>query len=84
MGKRTEKPRRQNETALAGKAERRDRVLQLRAVYLQKQWFELREYAHEHDIAIIGDIPIFVAPDSADIWADKSCSSSIPKDIRAP
>lgn len=37
----------------------------------QKQWFELREYAHEHDIAIIGDIPIFVAPDSADIWADK-------------
>lgn len=36
----------------------------------QKQWFELREYAHEHDVAIIGDIPIFVAPDSADIWGN--------------
>jgi len=37
----------------------------------QVQWQELREYAHENDIEIIGDIPIFVALDSADVWANK-------------
>lgn len=34
-----------------------------------KQWFELKEYANENDISIIGDIPIFVSDDSADVWA---------------
>ena len=43
----------------------------------QKQWIALRDYAHEKDIEIIGDIPIFVALDSADVWSNKSCSSSI-------
>jgi 4-alpha-glucanotransferase len=37
----------------------------------QKQWIELRDYAHAHDVKIIGDIPIFVALDSADVWAGK-------------
>lgn len=37
----------------------------------QKQWIELRDYAHDHDVEIIGDIPIFVATDSADVWANK-------------
>ena len=37
----------------------------------QKQWNELKEYANEHEIQIIGDIPIFVALDSADVWANK-------------
>lgn len=36
-----------------------------------KQWFELKEYANEKDIKIIGDIPIFVAWDSVDVWANK-------------
>lgn len=36
-----------------------------------KQWHELKDYAHENGIKIIGDIPIFVSPDSADVWADK-------------
>jgi 4-alpha-glucanotransferase len=34
-----------------------------------KQWFELKEYANENGISIIGDIPIFVSDDSADVWA---------------
>ena len=34
-----------------------------------KQWFELKAYAYEIGISIIGDIPIYVADDSADIWA---------------
>ncbi len=33
------------------------------------QWSQLRAYAAEHDIGIIGDAPIFVAYDSADVWA---------------
>ncbi len=37
----------------------------------QKQWTELRDYAHEKEIKIIGDIPIFVALDSADVWGNK-------------
>ncbi len=35
------------------------------------QWEELRSYAHENDVEIIGDIPIFVSLDSADVWANK-------------
>jgi len=36
-----------------------------------KQWFELKAYANSHKIKIIGDIPIFVAFDSSDVWANK-------------
>ena len=33
------------------------------------QWNALREYAHEHSVGIIGDLPIYVALDSVDVWA---------------
>lgn len=33
-----------------------------------RQWSALRRYCHEHGIKIIGDFPIFVAHDSADVW----------------
>ena len=33
-----------------------------------KQWNALRAYAAKKDIRIIGDIPIYVAADSADVW----------------
>lgn len=35
-----------------------------------KQWFALKEYANSKQIQIIGDIPIYVAFDSADTWAN--------------
>lgn len=42
-------------------------------VYLQykffQQWFRLKQYANDHGIKIIGDIPIYVAEDSADAWS---------------
>ncbi len=38
--------------------------------YFFQQWTALRGYANERGIKIIGDIPIFVAPDSADVWAN--------------
>lgn len=34
------------------------------------QWLELKEYANSKGIKVIGDIPIFVAFDSADVWAN--------------
>ena len=37
-----------------------------------KQWHELKLYANKKGISVIGDIPIFVSPDSADVWANQS------------
>jgi 4-alpha-glucanotransferase len=34
-----------------------------------RQWNKLRAYANSKGIQIIGDVPIFVAYDSADVWA---------------
>jgi len=34
-----------------------------------RQWTALRRYAEKRGIRVIGDVPIFVAPDSADAWA---------------
>ena len=55
------------------------------------QWLALKEYVNKKGIKIIGDIPIFVAPDSVDAWSntkllkfDKNCvqevSSGVPPD----
>ena len=42
--------------------------------YLQwqfsRQWHTVKEYANSHGIEIVGDIPIFVAHDSADVWSN--------------
>ena len=35
-----------------------------------KQWRELKAYANDKGIEIIGDVPIYVAMDSADVWAN--------------
>ena len=41
--------------------------------YLQfkffEQWYALKDYANKQGIRIVGDIPIYVAMDSADVWA---------------
>lgn len=33
------------------------------------QWKAVKRYANEHGVRIIGDVPIFVSPDSADVWS---------------
>jgi 4-alpha-glucanotransferase len=33
-------------------------------------WLDIKSYANAHGVQIIGDIPIFVAYDSADVWAN--------------
>lgn len=39
--------------------------------FAYKQWLELKDYAVSKNVEIIGDIPIFVSPDSADVWANQ-------------
>lgn len=34
------------------------------------QWMEIKEYANNKNIRIIGDIPIYVSHDSSDVWAN--------------
>ncbi|MHA1674111.1 MAG: 4-alpha-glucanotransferase [Promethearchaeota archaeon] len=36
-----------------------------------RQWRELKAYANAHGVKIIGDMPIFVAHDSVDVWMDR-------------
>lgn len=36
-----------------------------------KEWMALKEYANEKEVKIIGDIPLFVSMDSADVWANQ-------------
>ena len=35
-----------------------------------KQWHALKTYANAHGVKLLGDLPIYVAPDSADLWAN--------------
>ena len=43
---------------------------QFQQFLFKKQWSALKAYANEKEIQIIGDIPIYVAFDSADTWAN--------------
>lgn len=40
--------------------------------FFDYQWSALKKYANDAGISLIGDIPIFVAPDSADVWANQA------------
>ena len=63
------------ETALAA-ARRRlgEKLFFWRAVqYLfYRQWDALKAYAGRSGVAIVGDLPIYVSPDSSDLWADSA------------
>ena len=43
-------------------------MFELAQFFFFTQWKTLRKYAFEHGVQIIGDTPIFVALDSADVW----------------
>ncbi|HUF37072.1 MAG TPA: 4-alpha-glucanotransferase [Anaerolineales bacterium] len=42
----------------------------LRQYLFHVHWQDLRSYAHSRGVRIVGDIPIFVAYDSSDVWAN--------------
>ncbi|HLO27667.1 MAG TPA: 4-alpha-glucanotransferase [Anaerolineales bacterium] len=68
-----DQPLRKREPAVMLKARQEHSENVLRYSFYQflffRQWNKLRSYANERDIKIIGDIPIFIAYDSADAWA---------------
>ncbi|MGB1048424.1 MAG: 4-alpha-glucanotransferase [Rhodothermales bacterium] len=37
----------------------------------EQQWMDLKSYCNERGIRIFGDLPIYVAQDSADVWANR-------------
>ncbi|MDK9711771.1 MAG: 4-alpha-glucanotransferase [Acidaminobacter sp.] len=37
--------------------------------FFEMQWQRLKHYANQKGVSIIGDLPIYVAEDSADVWA---------------
>jgi 4-alpha-glucanotransferase len=37
----------------------------------RRQWDKLRRYAKKNGVKIIGDIPIYASPDSADVWTNQ-------------
>jgi len=45
--------------------------LKVRQFLFDRQWQQLRDYAADKDIQLIGDIPIFVSHDSSDVWANQ-------------
>ena len=69
-----EKPLRMREPQAVSDARTRLDIAIQRQIYRQfiffRQWSKLKSHAHENKIQIIGDIPIFVAHDSADVWAN--------------
>jgi 4-alpha-glucanotransferase len=36
----------------------------------EREWQDLHAYAHDHGVHIIGDMPMYVSADSADVWAN--------------
>ncbi|MBR1811850.1 MAG: 4-alpha-glucanotransferase [Clostridia bacterium] len=34
------------------------------------QWQDIKQYANEHGVKILGDMPIYVSADSADVWSN--------------
>ena len=60
-----------NPRALAGaRATLADEIAFVRFVQWRfaRDWRALRDYAHARGVGLIGDIPIFMAHDSADVW----------------
>ncbi len=45
--------------------------IQFEQYLFNHQWQALRDYARDRGILLFGDIPIFVAHDSADVWANR-------------
>ncbi len=64
--------RRRDPGAIAGARDRLAHEVEWHALaqfLFDRQWGELRRYANGRGIFVVGDVPIFVAHDSADVWA---------------
>ena len=55
--------------AYQAKLEDEVRFYEFQQYLFRQQWSALKQYANEKGIQMIGDVPIYVASDSADAWA---------------
>jgi len=64
---------RQPEALQAARHELRDRIRAIQFVQFNffRQWDWLHSYCGKNGIKILGDVPIYVAHDSADVWANR-------------
>lgn len=46
------------------------RIYKIIQYMFYRQWFSLKEYANKKGIELVGDLPIYCACDSSDVWAD--------------
>lgn len=63
--------RRREAAALqSSRAELADRIEEWEAIFffVDLQWTALRDYAHDRGLTVLGDLPIYVSHDSADVW----------------
>jgi 4-alpha-glucanotransferase len=75
-------PERSREPSALQKLDAKHAVAIQREMALQflfeKQWRALRQYADARAVRLIGDLPIFVALDSADVWAAQQLFRLLP------
>ena len=68
-------------------AEHTENIEQIKVIqfFFAEQWFAVKAYANKKGVSLIGDIPIFVAADSADVWANQKFfqldQNGIPKKV---
>ena len=71
-----EEPLRLREPAALAAAKEAHRQAMEQEIFLQylffHQWAEVRRYANERGIEMIGDMPIYVSLESADVWSNRS------------
>ena len=65
---------RQPQALAAWRARCADRVAyhQMLQYFFYRQWSALKDYANHSGVRVVGDLPIYVSPDSADVWATPS------------
>lgn len=59
-----------NEKAVSEKEEKTAKIYKVIQYLFFNQWFKLKKYANGKGVEIMGDLPIYCASDSADVWAD--------------
>ncbi len=47
------------------------RAVELQQLAFEQAWRSLRAHAHRHGIRLIGDLPMYVAPDAVDVWVHR-------------
>lgn len=58
--------------SLSTEQKKRARELAEEQYWFDAQWHDLKAYANSKGVRMMGDLPMYMAPDSADVWANKS------------